>query len=196
MSSSWARAVDAIIRGDASHFAGVRLGRSPVSLKQFGLGAFDLEMTAGKIAKARKDHPEISLQIWYDLPKLLQDPYAIFPSARDDGSVVVVIAVVDCDGNPVIVPIIENADRKRNVVLSVYGKSGNDHATGFQWIESQIAAAKREGKQVFQKSGSADSKPKPESADAISWSPDPISVDRSTEPKRDILSIRKKSTNE
>jgi Phage MuF-C-terminal domain len=194
MRSSWIQAVDAIIRGDANHYAGVRLGRCPASLRQFGLGAFDLEMTAGKIAKARKEHPEISLQIWYDLPELLQDPHAIFPSARDDGSVVVVIAVMDCDGNPVIVPIIENADRQRNVVLSVYGKSGNDRLTGFQWIESQIASAKREGRQTFEKSGSADSKPKPESADAISWSPDPISVDRSTEPKREILSIRKKST--
>ncbi len=196
MSSSWTRAVDAIIRGDANHFAGVRFGRSPVSLRLFGLGPFDLEMAAGKIAKARKEHPEISLQIWHDLPKLPKDPYAIFPSAKEDGSVVVVVAVVDCDGNPVIVPVIENKSRQRNVVLSVYGKSGNDRATGFQWIESQIAAAKREGKQVFVKSGSADSEPKPEFADAISWSPDPISVDRSTEPQRDILSIRKKSTNE
>jgi Phage MuF-C-terminal domain len=195
MSSSWTRAVDAVIRGDANHYAGIRLGRTPEILQQCGLGPHDLEMTAGKIAKARKEHPEVALQIWYELPVLLQYPFAIFPSTRDDGTVIVVIAVVDGDGNPVIVPIVPSVSHSRNVVLSVYGKAGNERLNGFQWIENQIAAAKREGKRVFEKGGSADSKPKPESADAISWSPDLISVDRSTEPKRDILSIRKKSTN-
>ena len=191
MSSSWTRAVDAIFRGDANRFAGVRLGRTPKQLQKLGLGPFDLEMTAGKMAKARREHPEVSLRIWYDLPKLLQDPFAIFPSTKDDGTIIVVIAVVDFDGNPVIVPIVPSFSHARNVVLSIYGKSGNERATGFQWIQNQIAVAKREGKQVFEKSGSADSKPKPESADAISWSPDLISVDRSTEPKRKLLSIRK-----
>ncbi len=194
MSSSWTRAVDAIIRGDANHYESVRLGRTPRILRDFGLGAHDLEMTAGKIAKARKEHAEISLQIWHTLPALLQDPYAIFPSTRDDGTVIVVIAVLDLDGNPVIVPIIESKGRPRNVVLSVYGKAGSDRLNGHEWIANQIATAKREGKKVFEKSGSADSEPKPESADAISWSPDLISVDRSTEPKRQILKLREKST--
>jgi hypothetical protein len=193
MSSSWARAIDAIFRGDSKHLASVRLGSTPKVLREFGLGPHDLQMSTGKIAKARKDHPEIPLQIWYDLPNLLQDPFAVFPSTRDDGSIVVVIAVLDNDGNPVIVPIIANSPRHQNIVLSVYGKSGNERLTGHQWIQKQIATAKREGKKVFEKSGSADSEPKPESADAIPWSSDLISVDRSTEPKREILSIRKKS---
>ncbi len=195
MSSSWTRAVDAIIRGESKHFRGVLLGRTPAILREFGLGPHDLEMSAAKIAKARKQHPEISLQIWYDLPALLESPHAIFPSTRDDGTVIVVITVLDVDGNPVVVPIVPSGDRPRNVVLSVYGKVGNERLNGHQWINNQIAVARRKGQKVFEKSGSADSKPKPESADAISWSPDLISVDRSTEPKRNILSIRKKSTN-
>jgi Phage MuF-C-terminal domain len=194
MSSSWTRAIDAIIRGESKNFRGVLLGRTPTILREFGLGPHDLEMSAAKIAKARKEHPEISLQIWYDLPALLQNPHAIFPSTRHDGTVIVVITVLDADGNPIIVPIVPSADRPRNVVLSVYGKIGNERLNGHQWIDNQITTAKREGKMVFEASGSADSEPKPESADAISWSPDPISVDRSTEPRRQILKLREKST--
>ena len=194
MSSSWIRAIDAIIRGESKKFRGVRLGRTPEILHAFGLGPHDLEMSAAKIAKARKEHPEISLQIWYDLPALLQNPLAIFPSTRNDGTVIIVVMVSDTDGNPIIVPIVPSAERPRNVVLSVYGKTGNERINGHQWVANQIATAKRDGQLVFEKSGSADSEPKPESADAISWSPDPISVDRSTEPKRLILKLREKST--
>lgn len=194
MSSSWTRAIDAIIRGESKKFRGVLLGRTPKILRDYGLGPHDLEMSAAKIAKARKEHPEISLQIWYELPALLQNPHAIFPSTRNDGTVIIVIMVSDIDGNPIIVPIIPSADRLRNVVLSVYGKIGNKRINGHQWVANQIATAKREGQLVFERGGSADSEPKPESADAISWSPDPISVDRSTEPTRSILKLGEKST--
>ncbi len=194
MNSSWTRTIDAIIRGESKKFRGVLLGRTPAILREFGLGPHDLEMSAAKIAKARKDHPEVSLQIWYNLPDLLKDPFAIFPSARDDGSIIVVIAVLDSDGNPVIIPIIASGSSPRNIVLSVYGKAGTEKLTGIQWVLTQIEIAKREDKNYFKKGGSVDSKPKPESADAISWSPDLIPVDRSTEPKRPILQMRKKST--
>jgi hypothetical protein len=188
--SSWTRAIDAILRGEAKHYRGVRLGPVPPILRQFGLAPADLTMSAAKIAKARREHPEVSLQIWYDLPALLDDPEAIFPSTRADGTVVVVIAVRDADGNPVIVPIVPDRSGQTNTVLSVYGKSGD----GVLWIARQIASAQRQGLAVYERSGSADSEPKPESADAISWSPDPISVDRSTEPKRPLLKLREKST--
>jgi Phage MuF-C-terminal domain len=194
MSSSWTRAIDAIIRGESKNFRGVLLGPTPRILRDFGLGPHDLEMSAAKIAKTRKEHPEVSLQIWYELPALLQKPHAIFPSTRHDGTVIIVIMVSDTDGNPIIVPIVPSADRPRNVVLSVYGKIGNERINGHQWVANQIAMAKRKGQLVFEKSGSADSEPKPESADAISWSPDLISVDRSTEPTRLILKLGEKST--
>ncbi|MDK2761261.1 MAG: hypothetical protein KYX64_07855 [Sphingopyxis sp.] len=194
METSWTRAIDAIIRGESDRYRGVRLGPTPALLKRFGLIPADLSMSAAKIAKARKEHPEVSLDIWYRLPNLLDDPFAIFPSARDDGSIVVVIMVVDGDGNPIVVPIIPSSTSHLNVVLSVYGKKAGERLSGHEWIALQIATAKKEGRPVYEKGGSADSKPKPESADAISWSPDSISVDRSTEPIRKILSLRKNST--
>jgi hypothetical protein len=102
--------------------------------------------------------------------------------------------VLDRDGNPIIAPITPSSNGKENAVLSLYGKSGSHQVSGHEWVASQIASARKEGYRVYEKSGSVDSKPKPESADAISWSPDLIPVDRSTEPKRQILKIREKST--
>jgi hypothetical protein len=190
MESSWARAVDAIIRGESGRFRRVRLGPTPTVLKQFGLVPADLTMSAAKIATARRDHPEVSLDTWHNLPALLNEPHAIFPSTREDGTLIVVIAVVDDDGNPIIVPIIANVKEHTNTVLSVYGKQGNDRRNGHEWVALQVSNARKEGRTVYEKSGSADSKPRPESADAISWSPDLISVDRSTEPQRSILTMR------
>jgi hypothetical protein len=194
MSNSWTRAVDAIIRGESHRYRGVRLGPTPDLLKAYGLLPANLMMSAAKIAKARREHSEVSLQTWYQLPQLLADPFAIFPSARADGSIIVVIAVLDGDGNPVVAPIIPSSNGKENTVLSLYGKGGSDRLSGHDWVASQIVLARKEGYRVYEKGGSVDSKPKPESADAISWSPDLISVDRSTEPKRQILKIRKKSS--
>jgi hypothetical protein len=194
MSNSWTRAIDAIIRGESYRYRGVRLGPTPDLLKAYGLWPADLMMSAAKIAKARREHPEVSLQTWHQLPQLLADPSAIFPSVRGDGTIVVVIAVLDCDGNPIIAPITPSSNGKENAVLSLYGKSGTGQLSGHEWVANQIASARKDGHQVYEKCGSVDSKPKPESADAISWSPDLISVDRSTEPKRQILKIREKST--
>ncbi len=191
MESSWTRAIDAIIRGESDRFRSVRLGPTPELLKQFGLAPADLNMSAAKIAKARRDHPEVTLETWYALPQLLSAPAAIFPSTREDGSLIVVISVIDTDGNPIIVPIIPSDTSQGNIVLSLYGKADSERLTGHEWIALQLKNAKKDGLKVYEIVGSADSKPKPESADAISWSPDLISVDRSTEPKREILSIRK-----
>ncbi len=194
-SSSWKNAVNAIIRGDAKHYRNVRLCGVPELLKEYGFIPTYINMTPGKIAKCRRDHPEVDLNTWYDLPTLIANPDAIFPSYKSDGSLIIVIAASDTNNCPIIVPIIPDKNSNKNIVLSVYGKEDKDSQTAQEWIKSQIAIARKENIPVFEKNGPVDSKPKPESADAISWSPDPISVDRSTEPSRKILTISKKSIN-
>ena len=189
---SWCRNVDAIIRGARGRL--VRLGVTPAILRRMGLSSTDLMMSAGKIATVRREHPEVTLEIWYSLLVLLSDPFAIFPSKRDDGSIVVAITILDVDGSPVVVPILPGEAGQPNIVLSIYGKFPTQHQTGHQWIEKQIANAKREGKPYYLKNGSADSVPKPGSAEAIPSSPGSIPADGSTEPRRGILKLRKKSS--
>jgi Phage MuF-C-terminal domain len=181
---SWSRVVDAIVRGDKFVRPTVRIGHTPLLLRRYGLAPVELIMSAAKIAKVRREHPEISLDIWHRLPALLADPLVVIPSMRRDGSLVVVLVVSDADGSPIIVPIACGIDGGPNAVLSMYGKE-----SGQVWIRAQIKFARQEGIAVYEKKGSADSLPQPGSAEAIPWSPDLIPVDRSTEPRREILKL-------
>lgn len=182
---SWARNVDRIIRGEKPGRL-VRIGPTPEPLRKAGLPAGDLYMTAAKLARARREHPEVSLDILRALPALLRDPAAAFPSDRDDGSIVVAVEAQDADGNPVVVPMIASAEGT-NIVLSVYGKS-----EGAAWIERRLARAKREGSPYFEKAGSADAVPKsdPVSEETSSSSSAPIAAEGSAKPNRKILSLR------
>jgi Phage MuF-C-terminal domain len=192
LSESWVRAVNAVIRGDGHRYRFIRLGPTPASFRRFGMLPFDLAMSAAKIARIRRDHPEISLKLLHALPGLICDPLAVFPSIRRDGSMVFVLVVRDSSGDPVIVAVAPDAVAGRNVVLSVYGK--ND---GFAWVHAQLAYARADGCEVFEGKGFAASVPKPGSVseDTIPSSPGPIPVDGTTKPRRQILQLRGKSSN-
>ena len=186
----WAAAIDKIVRGD-------RFGRplaivcpTPAVLTSAGLSAGPLTMSVGKIARCRREHPDVSLQVWYDLPDLLADPLAIFPSARRDGSVVTLLLAQDRAGNPVIVAIIPDHG-EMNVILSVYGKTD-----GIAWAAREMDRARAEGHSIYEKRGFAASLPQPPVAEATSSSHGPIPSDGTAKPMRQILRFRKKSTEE
>ncbi len=151
----------------------------------------DLAMSAAKIARIRREHPEVSLDLLYALPSLICDPLAVFPSIRRDGSIVFVLVMRDNSGDPVIAVVAPDAVAGRNVVLSVYGKN-----EGYAWIHAQMAYARADGCEVFEGEGFAASVPKPGSAseDTIPSSPDLIPVDGTAKPERVILILREKST--
>ena len=191
MSESWIRAVNAVIRGEAANYRFVRLGPTPTAFQKFGLLPVDLAMSAAKLARVRREHPELSLDVLHRLPELICNPLALFPSVRRDGSVVLVLVLRDLNGEPVIAAVVADPVMRRNVVLSVYGKNqGND------WIKTQIRRARADGFAVFESEDFAASVPKPGSAseDTIPSSSDLIPVDGTAKSKRLILQLRKKST--
>jgi Phage MuF-C-terminal domain len=114
-------------------------------LKRFGLPAASLRMTVAKVARCRRDHPEVPLDIWHRLPELLEDPLAIFPSRRRDGSMVILLVVVDRNGDPVLVAATPG-DARANVILSVYGKSA-----GLIWVADELASAQAEGRPTYER---------------------------------------------
>jgi Phage MuF-C-terminal domain len=191
LSESWVRAVNAVIRGESSRYRFVRLGPLPEQFRSFGLLPADIVMSAAKIARVRREHPEVPLRVLLALPELVSEPMAIVPSIRRDGSVVAVLVVNDRDGEPVIAILTADAVAQRNVILSVYGKSA-----GKAWIKAQIAYARREGLNVFERSDFAATVPKPGSAsgDTVPSSPGPIPVDGAAKPRRNMLRLRPKST--
>ncbi len=188
---SWRRAVDRVRRGEWQP-GDVRLGTTPALLRPLGLGPFDMVMSAGKIARARREHPQLALALWYDLPALLISPSAAFASPRDDGTLVVCLAVVDAEGCPVIAPVVRDDQRRRNVVLTVYGKQPSERSTGFEWIAAQLGRAHREGRPYFREEGFAGTEPKPEPAETASSPSAPIAAGGPAKPSRPILSISSK----
>ena len=193
LSESWVRAVNAVIREESGRYRFVRLGPTPPIFISYGLLQADLVMSAAKIARVRREHPDLSLDILHGLPDLICDPLAMFPSIRRDGSLVVVLVVRDLAGEPVIAAITPDLVTHRNVVLSVYGKQD-----GLAWVETQLAYARADGFKVFEDAGFAASVPKPGSVseDTIPSSPGPIPVDGTAKPERRILRLRQKSSEE
>jgi hypothetical protein len=190
--SAWARAIDRIVCGEQiARF--VRVGSTPALLRSYGLGPGDLVMSAGKIARARRMHPEVALQIWRDLPELLAKPKAIFPSARRDGSIIVATIASDAEGYPVIAPIVWDDSQHLNIVLSLYGRKGTERLNAQQWLDAQIQSARAEKLPVYEdiSPAGAEPKPNPASSEATSWSPGMIPADRPARPRKHILSLRK-----
>ena len=187
--SQWARLVDAIAIGDRPAQPLVRVGPTPKLLQALGLESSDMMMAAGKIAMCRKEHPEVSRSVWHSLPQLLDKPLVILPSARRDGSVVIVLVVTDAEGDPVLVVVQPGTAGSPNIILSVYGKTN-----GTAWIAAQIKYAAADGLPHFVGKGFAATLPQPGSANAIPSSPGLIPADGTTKPTRDILSLRKDST--
>jgi Phage MuF-C-terminal domain len=184
----WASAVNKVICGEAPKQRSLIVGPTPEVLKLYGLVAGSITMSVAKIATCRRTHPEVPLHVWHDLPDLLSEPLAVFPSARRDGSIVILLVVEDRDNNPVLVAAI--AEQGRNVILSVYGKDA-----GLEWVAKEIAFAEAEGIAVYKKMDFAASLPQPPVANATSSSHGLIPSDGTAKPARDILSIGKKSTN-
>ena len=180
----WAGIVDALVRGDRLRRPLVTLGPTPRLLQELGLAPADLAMVPAKIVRARREHPEVALDSWRRLPLLLERPLAVVPSTRRDGSLLVVLVVSDADDLPVIVPIAPGQRGEANIVLSMYGKSG-----GLEWVQRQLAHAVTDRLPHYVSKGFAVALPQPGSALAIPSSSDPISVDGTTKPSREILSM-------
>lgn len=178
----WSRAVDAIFRGDKMAAGPVRLGRTPAVLQALGMPSGDMVMQKAKIARARREHPEVPLAVWHDLPDLLSDPRAVVPSRRGDGSVVVAVDAVDRNGDRIIVPVIAS-EQDGAVVLSVYGKGNGD-----AFIAGEVAAATKAGDQFYVRTGLADALVAEAPGDAASRAP--IAPEVPARPKKAILSRR------
>ena len=189
----WARFIDQILDGHIHRRPYVRIGPTPPILRKYGLGPSDLAITPGKIKRVAGDHPEITREIWRDLPRLLRNPVAIVPSSHRDGSIVPVLALGTSLSGLVLVPILPAASVAFNLVLSIY-----ERPDGEAWLRRELRIAAKEGKASFLERGFAATLPQPGSAseDALPSSSGSIPVDGTAKPEREILHLRKKSSEE
>lgn len=138
--SGWARFIEEILDGRVYPHPYVRIGPTPPILRKYGLGPFDLAMTPGKIKRVVRDYPEISREIWRNLPQLLANPAAIVPSKYRDGSIIPVLALGTSDVGLVLVPIKPADTVSFNLILSAYEKPD-----GIAWLEREMRIANSVG---------------------------------------------------
>jgi hypothetical protein len=184
----WPAVVNRIVRGDRPRQPLVVLGPTPSILIGLGLNSGALIMSAEKLARCRREHSEVALEVWHRLPQLIANPLAVFPSSKRDGSVVILLLEIDREGNPVVAVIIPDSG-PLNVVLSVYGKHD-----GLAWAQVEIARAIADQLPVFEGKDFAASLPQPPAAETASSSRGLIPVDGTTKSKREILHLRKESS--
>ncbi|MDH7973681.1 acetyltransferase [Sphingomonas sp. AR_OL41] len=181
----WRSAVDAVLRGEPKGRQ-LEVGKVSAALRSVGLGEGSVVMSASKLATAWKKH-QVPADVLHNLPALIEEPLAVFPSAKRDGTQIVATVARDRNGDPVIVPLVAH-ESGGAVVLSVYGKSGSERASGDEWIAKEIAQAQADGLKVFLGKGFADLKPQP--AEQSSAPPsDLIPAGGSAKPGRKILSL-------
>ncbi|MCE7797848.1 PLxRFG domain-containing protein [Sphingobium sufflavum] len=182
--NAWSRAIDAIVRGDGVGRALVRLGKTPAVLKALGMPDGEIMMARAKVAKARREHPAVPLSVWKALPDLIADPRAVFPSRRDDGSLVIVIEGRDAQNDPIFVPVTASADGT-TIVLSVYGKDDGDSV-----IAADLKRAASENRLHYVREGLADALVNPKGLPGAAPPHAPVASGVSTKPARKILSAR------
>jgi hypothetical protein len=177
-----------VIRGERPNrdFLQVAMTCDPLALMGCSHGM--VVMTPGKLARCRREHPEVTLAEFYQLPNYLADPLAIFPSYRDDGSLVLLLVSESTAGNPIIAALLPGEHKSPNVLLSVYVKDA-----GIDWIWQQIALAEKEKQQFWMRKDFAATQPQPGSQEVQPPSPSgPIPAGGAAKPSREILTIRKK----
>ena len=119
----WRRAVDKIIRGERPTRDYLDVTAATSLLIELGFSCGPIVITPGKLARCRREHPEVALIELYRLPNFLQDPIAVFPSRKDDGTQILLLVIEGINGQPIIAAALPGLGNAPNVILSIYAKS-------------------------------------------------------------------------
>lgn len=142
----WLHGLERAEKGLAKPLDSLSMGRPGPILRRLGLSKAPLTMSAGKLDKVMKDHPEVSLGVLRHLVKGLNDPEFVLTSATEQGSIVV-IPVRLPNGQVFVVPIHPDVEdrqgRKVNLIASAYIKTDAD------WFDQQVKA----GRLVYARDG-------------------------------------------
>jgi hypothetical protein len=175
--NAWRLALDRAIDGSLDASRLIDVGQVSPVLSAMGMPRGKIYVAVEKIRKILDEHPEVTREMLRDLPKLMADPYAIFPSATEKGRLVVAVRAVDASGNPVIIPVMARAKNRGVQIASIYAKN-----SGFDWVAQQVASAKKTGKQVYLRKDLA------RTSVALEPQPSaPIAVGRPAKSERNIL---------
>ncbi|API59642.1 hypothetical protein BSL82_10190 [Tardibacter chloracetimidivorans] len=153
-SPAWVSGIDAALSGKRT-IGFLDMGGTPSVLVDMGLPAAPLVIGRAKIATIRDKH-RVPAEVFHNLPELLADPLAVFPSADPNhaSTLIAQLDARDIEGNPIIAAIMPDTGKGNNVVLSAYGKERHGSKTGDDIVARMIAAEERKGNKVYKREAS------------------------------------------
>ena len=112
----FAARVNAFIAG-AAHFP-IRVTSTPDVLTRLGLVDRDIYITPRVLQKVLRDKHALPANVVKAIPRELHDPVAVFDSATEPGSLVILTSQIH-DGKPVVVAIVRDVAMGRQIVHSI-----------------------------------------------------------------------------
>ena len=155
--AAWAGTVDGIAANGLPSSPVRMLSQTPLVLRLIGEDAVSKKIAAGGGVYAAPHvfdgtHPNMTPDMWKQLPEAMADPIAIFdtanPKHRGNGDIVFMVEIQDANGATVVVPVAldvrgDNPFVRINILKSAYAK--DDQRTGTpdnNWFKRQIVEKK------------------------------------------------------
>lgn len=129
--SSFAKAVDEVFNSQEDRFDNSRwvgLGTTPDALIQSGIDDKVMKINFAKIAKIKKDHPEMTADLLKQIPRELNNPVAVFKNMKGKPNSYVVLTELTVKGNERVIAALHAEQEVDGLVFhklaSAYGKDG------------------------------------------------------------------------
>ena len=150
--AAWAGTVDGIAKAGVAPEQPVRmLSQTPLVMRLIGEDAVSKKIAAGGGVYAAPHvfdgtHPNMTPDMWKQLPEAMADPIAIFdtanPKHRGKGDVVFMVEIQDANGATVVVPVALDARGdaetiRINILKSAYAKEINGVPSN-EWFKQQV----------------------------------------------------------
>ena len=149
--AAWAGTVDSIAANGLPSSPVRMLSQTPLVLRLIGEDAVSKKIAAGGGVYAAPHvfdgtHPNMTPDMWKQLPEAMADPIAIFdtanPKHRGKGDVVFMVEIQDANGATVVVPVAldargDNPFVRINILKSAYAKEFNGVPSN-EWFKQQV----------------------------------------------------------
>ncbi|NBI43228.1 hypothetical protein GVX76_06960 [[Haemophilus] felis] len=129
--SDFAKAVDEVFNSQEDRFDNSRwvdLGTTPDALIQSGIDDKVMKINFAKIAKIKKDHPEMTADLLKQIPRELNNPVAVFKNTKGKPNSYVVLTELTVKGNERVIAALHAEQEVDGLVFhklaSAYGKDG------------------------------------------------------------------------
>lgn len=120
--------------------APIKVMQTPLVMQMVGAKNLPIYIDPGKLSTIRKEHPEMTIDVFKQMPRALTDPIMIVDSMTTAGRIVVVLELKDKSGINVVVPFELDTMKgltRANIITSAYGKE-IDGAINYDWYLKNI----------------------------------------------------------